>query len=110
MATQANVAIKYVKMIWPRCAHLGLAASGCRLNMGYFAKMETRSDRNFLLLVDLKARYGDLNTALVAEYLQAYGDASISAIAQDVGLSRAAVRRALQKLSDSDSLAPLDAC
>lgn len=54
------------------------------------------------ILLELKAQYGDLNKALVREYLRAYGPTSISQIAQDVDLNRTVVRRALQRLSDYD--------
>jgi predicted ArsR family transcriptional regulator len=54
------------------------------------------------LLLRLKSKYGDLNKALILEYVQAYGLQSENKIAQDVGLNRAVVRRALQDLSDSD--------
>tara|TARA_R110002049_G_scaffold45609_9_gene133012 strand:- start:3283 stop:3573 length:291 start_codon:yes stop_codon:yes gene_type:complete len=54
------------------------------------------------LLLRLKQRYGDLNRALVGEHRAAYGVASVSSIAQDLGLNRSVVRRALQGLSESD--------
>ena len=55
------------------------------------------------LLLRLKERYGDLNKALILLYIDAYGPQSENRIAQDVGLNRAVVRRALQELSDSDN-------
>ncbi len=51
------------------------------------------------LLLRLKNQYGDLNRALVLEYVAANGTTSERRIAQDVGLSRAVVRRALQEWS-----------
>lgn len=108
MAKQVCYAIKYVMRRWRSrepAPHTSVSGWVC----GYFAVMKCLPDRDFLLLMSLKKRYGDLNTALVAEYLRAYGDASISAISQDVGLARATVRRALQKVADSASSSTLDA-
>lgn len=51
------------------------------------------------LLLRLKNQYGDLNCALVLEYVAANGTTSERRIAQDVGLSRSVVRRALQEWS-----------
>lgn len=54
-------------------------------------------------MIRLKAVYGSLNTALVAIYVHVNGSENISNISRGLGLSRDAVRRALQDLSDSDS-------
>ncbi len=51
------------------------------------------------MLLRLKNQYGDLNRALVLEYVAANGTTSERRIAQDVGLSRSVVRRALQEWS-----------
>lgn len=55
------------------------------------------------ILLHLKEQYGDLNKALVLEYVRANGVLSETQIAQDVGLNRSVVRRALQDLSDSNT-------
>ena len=52
--------------------------------------------------VRILRRHGDLNAALIREYVRAYGKKSERQVAQDVGLSRDTVRRALLKWSDSD--------
>jgi predicted ArsR family transcriptional regulator len=52
------------------------------------------------LLIRLKKQYGDLNRALIREYIRANGETSARQIAQDVGLSRNVVRRALQDWSN----------
>jgi predicted ArsR family transcriptional regulator len=51
----------------------------------------------------LRQTFGDLNTAHVALHRKVFGTSTVSAVAQDVGLSRNAVRRALQKLSETDT-------
>lgn len=66
-------------------------------NGGMFAEPEIK----VRLLLQLKARYGDLNRALILEYVLAFGSVSIRKIAQDVGLSRSVVERALQEWPDS---------
>ena len=64
--------------------------------------MENRD--TLALLLKLKRRYGDLNTALVAVALEVHPDMSrsLSALARYVRLNRSAVRRALGVVSDSD--------
>ncbi len=54
------------------------------------------------ILLRLKDTYGDLNRALVLEYVRANGTTSVNRIAQDVGLNRSVVKRSLQDLSESD--------
>lgn len=55
------------------------------------------------ILLKLKEQYGDLNKALVLEYLRANGTTSVNQISLDVGLNRSVVMRALQDVSESDS-------
>lgn len=55
------------------------------------------------LLGRLRRMYGDLNTAHVAIHLKVNDTSSVRSLALDVGLSRSAVRRAIQKLSESDT-------
>lgn len=62
--------------------------------------MVSDAEMTVKLLIQLKDQYGDLNSALIREYIRAYGPASERQIAQDVGLSRSVVRRALQEWSD----------
>jgi hypothetical protein len=50
----------------------------------------------------LHLRYGSLNVAYVAAYIEAHGVAFVSAMAQDMGVSRSVVRRALQVLHEKD--------
>jgi hypothetical protein len=64
--------------------------------------MTRDAELTLALLLRLKERYGDLNVALVAQHRVAYGGASVSSIALDLGLNRSVVRRALQGLSESD--------
>ena len=54
------------------------------------------------LLLHLKKQHGDLNTALVIEFVRAYGSASVRGLSQDLGLNRSVIRRALQGMSESD--------
>lgn len=61
--------------------------------------MNSEAQRIVNILLLLKGEYGDLNKALVRMYIRAYGEMSIIAISQDVGLSRTTIRRALQDLS-----------
>ena len=58
--------------------------------------MSAKSKFTVELLLRLKKQYGDLNRALVREYVCAFGETSERQIAQDVGLSRSAVKRGLQ--------------
>jgi len=64
--------------------------------------MPTRkSSTTVKILLALKEKYGDLNKALVIEYVLAHGMASERSIAQDLGVSRDVVKRALQDWPDS---------
>lgn len=54
------------------------------------------------MLLALKAQHGDLNTALVREYVLLVGTMSERSLAQDLGVSRSVVRRALQGWSEMD--------
>ncbi len=56
-----------------------------------------------LCLRRLRQRYGDLNVAHVVLYVRVHNVSRIASIAQDLGVNRSVVRRALQKVSDSDS-------
>ncbi len=49
------------------------------------------------ILLRLKEEYGDLNCALVVEYLRANGSTSQRKMAQDLGLSRTIIRRCIQE-------------
>ena len=53
------------------------------------------------LLLRLKAKYGDLNKALILEYVKVNGIQSETKIAQDLGVNRSVVHRALQDRSES---------
>lgn len=64
--------------------------------------MESKSELRARFLLRLKNEYGDLNRALVIEYVKAFGPASERSLAQDLGVSRAVVRRALQDWSEKD--------
>jgi predicted ArsR family transcriptional regulator len=57
---------------------------------------------NVRLLKALKKKHGSLNAALVREYALATGERSIRAISLSVGLSRTAVRRHLEGLSEKN--------
>jgi predicted transcriptional regulator len=65
--------------------------------------MESRRKHraNLKRITRLRQAFGDLNTAHVALHRKVFGPVTISAVAQDIGVSRDTVRRALQKLSDS---------
>lgn len=67
--------------------------------------MESRGKHraNLKRMTRLRQTFGDLNTAHVALHRKVFGTSTVSAVAQDVGLSRNAVRRALQKLSETDT-------
>lgn len=65
--------------------------------------MKDAAANNVILLLRLREQYGDLNTALVGEYLLAYGPASVSFLSQHLAVNRTVVRRALQKLSENDA-------
>lgn len=65
--------------------------------------MEETAANNVTLMLRLRQHYGDLNTALVGEYLRAYGPASVSFLSQHLVVNRSVVRRALQKLSENDA-------
>lgn len=58
------------------------------------------SEITVAILLRLKEQYGDLNRALVMEYLKANGSTSERKLAQDLGVSRSLVRRVLQDRSD----------
>jgi DNA-binding FadR family transcriptional regulator len=60
------------------------------------------SEITVAILLRLKQQYGDLNRALVMEYIKAFGTTSERKLAQDLGVSRSVIRRALQDWSDSD--------
>jgi DNA-binding GntR family transcriptional regulator len=62
--------------------------------------MDSDAQETVKLLLKLKAQYGDLNRALIREYIRAYGETSDRQLAQDIGLSRSVIRRALQDRSD----------
>lgn len=62
-----------------------------------------KAEANLRILLKLKKHYGDLNCALIGEYLRANGEINPTQISQDVGLNRSVVARCLQVLSDSDS-------
>ena len=59
--------------------------------------------RDLDVLLRLKARYRDLNAAMVILYVRVYRITSISTIAQDIGVNRSVVRRVLQKVSEKDT-------
>jgi predicted transcriptional regulator len=59
------------------------------------------AETNLRILLRLKERYGDLNCALIGEYLRAYGETNVNRISQDVGLNRSVVARCIQALSES---------
>lgn len=63
--------------------------------------MPETSDMKMRILLALKEEYGDLNRALVIEYVKARGATSYRQIAQDIGLSRSVVERSLLGWSDS---------
>ncbi len=65
--------------------------------------MTKEAELTVKFLLELKKKYGDLNRALVVEYVKANGLCSISVIAQDLGVNRSMVRRALQDLSEYDT-------
>ncbi len=64
--------------------------------------MTRKNKRIVAAMLALKRRHGDLNTALVREYVKIYGLMSERALSQDIGLSRNAIRRALQGWSELD--------
>lgn len=66
--------------------------------------MDIDPDISFRILIAAKNHYGRLNIALVGEYLRKNGSTSVNQIAQDVGLSRTAVTKAIQELSEKDML------
>lgn len=53
-------------------------------------------EANLRILLQLKDHYGDLNCALVFEYLRAKGETSQRQMEQDIGLSRRVIARCLQ--------------
>jgi predicted ArsR family transcriptional regulator len=65
--------------------------------------MTREAELTVRFLQQLRKRYGDFNRALVVEYVKANGSSSISAIAQDLGVNRSVVRRALQDPSERDT-------
>lgn len=62
------------------------------------------ASENLRILLQLKELYGDLNCALVGEYLRANGETNPNRISQDIGLNRSVVARCLQDVSESDSI------
>lgn len=64
--------------------------------------MQTDQSQTLALLLDLKRKYGDLNRALILTYVAVNGSTSERSLAQDVGLSRSVVRRALQEWSEKN--------
>ncbi|MGH1417193.1 MAG: hypothetical protein ACRBB0_27155 [Pelagimonas sp.] len=54
------------------------------------------------LLIALRKKHGDLNRAMVALYVDAFGVERETAMAQYLGVNRSVVRRSLQALSESD--------
>lgn len=74
--------------------------NGCMSFDGEYTQEE--AERIEACLTQLRNRFGDLNTAHVALHKRAYGDKFISQIAQDIGVSRNVVRRAIQRLSELD--------
>jgi len=65
--------------------------------------MTKEAELTVKFLLQIKKKYGDFNKALVVEYVKANGLCSVSAIAQDLGVNRSVVRRALQDLSEYDT-------
>lgn len=63
--------------------------------------MEIPPETILRILLSVKAENGDLNRGLVRYYVLAYGSTSVRQIAQDVGLSRSVVERALQDWPNS---------
>lgn len=64
--------------------------------------MKRKAELTVRILLNLKEEYGDLNRALVLEYMKAYGCASERQAAQDLGLSRSVIRRCLQERSEKN--------
>lgn len=54
------------------------------------------------LLLALKIRHGDLNSAMVRAYVMVHGSKAKRKIAQDLGVNRSVVHRALQNWSEND--------
>ena len=58
------------------------------------------------LLLTLKSTHGSLDTALIRLWVYNYGPQSERALAQDLGLGRRAIRRALQDWSETNHPLP----
>ena len=54
------------------------------------------------MLQTLRLEYGDLNRALVIEYVLANGVRSERVLARELGLNRSVIRRCLRGWSESD--------
>ena len=75
-------------------APVGLCVGNMHLYCMYDAAENVR------MLMDLRETYGDLNTALVGEFVKAYGGQPVSTISRELKLNRAVVRRSLKVLEN----------